>query len=265
MHYLNNGSQVSPCPPFKNRLGSPGYFTESNDKGAPSHPGQDYYNAQILEFQTALSNLGIPFNPDKFDHLSQLFIKSSQSVVDWLVGFILPDSTVAPVREFAFLSDGSSYNVADYPKLMGRVKDTPAMVAQSVIDAEPEKYAAKYGLSADGLKFTTPNYTLRPHLAAAGVFGAVGTTKEDHIQNITGSISTGDKGKRIANFISDSSAGAIFSSNDNEPCPITSSESSINNRGSTINLDASRVARTGAYTEVNSSFLNFYIIHGETV
>ncbi|MFA0113746.1 hypothetical protein AB4407_08665 [Vibrio sp. 10N.261.46.E11] len=71
MHYLNNGSQVENVPPLKPRVGLGGYFTESNDDGSPSYPGQDWFNAVIREFQTALSASGVAFNPDEFDNLTK--------------------------------------------------------------------------------------------------------------------------------------------------------------------------------------------------
>ncbi|PML45208.1 hypothetical protein BCT76_02785 [Vibrio tasmaniensis] len=78
MHYLNNGSQVESVPPLKPRVGTRGYFTESNDDGSPSYPGQDWFNAVIREFQTALATSGVAFDPDKFDHLQRLVVGISQ-------------------------------------------------------------------------------------------------------------------------------------------------------------------------------------------
>lgn len=72
MHPLNNGSQVENVPALKPRVGTAGYFSESNDNGAPSYPGQDWFNAVIREFQGALSASGVAFDPDKFDHLQKL-------------------------------------------------------------------------------------------------------------------------------------------------------------------------------------------------
>lgn len=185
--------------------------------------------------------------------------------VDDLVGMVLPDSTGLPVRELAFLGDGSDYAVADYPKLINKVQSTNIMVAQTLIDAEPEKYAANYGISADGLRFTVPNYPLRPHLAAAGEFGEVGTTVQDKIQNITGSFKVGDDDLGDLNSVGFTS-GAFYS--DRDPSVfypnLQSYQPGVRYAGFKGLFDASLVVRTGDYTEVNSSFLNFYIIHGES-
>ncbi|OXX22071.1 hypothetical protein B9J92_14965 [Vibrio sp. V08_P9A1T1] len=198
-------------------------------------------------------------------------INADGSVVDWrvkgrlgdflmvddFVGLVIPDSTVIPMRAKAFLADGSDYAVADYPKLMSLVQDTPIMVAQALIDADPEEYAANFGISDDGLRFTVPNYPLKPHLASAGVFGAAGSTVEDRIQNITG---------KLGNFVgfssSSTTSGALFWEGVGTNKEITTTPSS--NIQFDPSFDASRVVRTGQYTEVNTSFLNFYIIHGET-
>ncbi|PTO70140.1 hypothetical protein [Vibrio splendidus] len=176
------------------------------------------------------------------------------------VGLIVPDSTVVPMRDKAFLADGSDYAIADYPKLISRVQGTPIMVAQALIDADPEEYAANYGISADGLRFTVPNYPLRPHLAAAGVFGAVGSTVEDQIQNITGGVTSG------AGALSNTEGTSVNGSGALRTNLITNTGNNVQATRSSFDFDfdASRVARTSTYTEVNSSFLNFYIIHGES-
>lgn len=180
---------------------------------------------------------------------------------DDLVGLILPDSTALAMRPQAFIADGSAYQVEHYPKLMGKVQGTAIMVSQSLIDANPEQYAACYGISDDGLTFTVPNYPLRPHIAAAGVFGSVGTSIEDQIQNITGELSNSSSSENLfasSSIIAEGAFGGLLYQTRN-----AFSVSTPNTATQSFDFDASRIARTGAYTEVNSSFLNFYIIHGE--
>ncbi|UQV23169.1 hypothetical protein [Vibrio sp. J383] len=189
------------------------------------------------------------------------------------VGLIFPDSTVVPMRTKAFLADGSSYLVDDYPKLMSIVKETSIMVPQSLIDEKAEQYAACYGLSDDGLTFTVPNYTLRPHLAAAGLFSAPGTTLEDQIQNIQGDFwsRVSNVGHRQTFYPSGVFGGYYAGGNGDNGAGYEDVSGSPYNQGtgedsknSRVQFDVARVARTGLYTEVNSSFLNFYIIHGES-
>ncbi|WP_237667720.1 MULTISPECIES: hypothetical protein [unclassified Vibrio] len=71
MHKLQNGSQVTERPVRKPRVGTRGYFSESNDQGAPSHPGQDWFNDCIDEFANALAQADIPYDPQRLDHLAR--------------------------------------------------------------------------------------------------------------------------------------------------------------------------------------------------
>ncbi|MBY3693866.1 hypothetical protein [Vibrio cholerae] len=73
MHKLQNGSQVSARPPRKPLVGLGGYFSESNDQGAPSYPGQDFFNDCIDEFTNALSEMGISYDQEQLDHLARAF------------------------------------------------------------------------------------------------------------------------------------------------------------------------------------------------
>lgn len=267
MHPLNNGSQVTTKPAEKPRIGTPGYFAESNESGAPSSPGQDWFNAVIREFQTAATDGGITFDPDRFDHLSR-FIQAlgKGAVYDELVGFVLPDSTIQTVRDRAFLADGAEYNRADYPKLWNKINGTGILLSQALIDADPETHAANYG-DGDGVNiFTVPNYSLRPHLAVAGMFGGVGTTVENQIQNVTGRF--GDTGgidqARSAEFRISSGVFRAVEVPRNIANTLGTSYTTKQDARFLIDFDLSLSARTGDYTEVNSSFLSFYIIHGES-
>jgi hypothetical protein len=71
---LHNGSQVTTRPSRKTTDSTPGYFTESGDDGAPSYPGQDWYNDCIDEFLSVLNSGNILFEPDRTDHLSRALI-----------------------------------------------------------------------------------------------------------------------------------------------------------------------------------------------
>lgn len=73
MHKLRNGSQVDVRPARKPTSGLAGYFSESNDQGAPSYPGQDWFNDCTDEFLNALAAMGIAYDPTKLDHLARLF------------------------------------------------------------------------------------------------------------------------------------------------------------------------------------------------
>ncbi len=65
MHPLHNGSQVTERPARKTTSGTMGYFSESNENGAPSYPGADFFNDQIDEFISALAAAGVTYDPTK--------------------------------------------------------------------------------------------------------------------------------------------------------------------------------------------------------
>ena len=229
--------------------------------------GEQHYVAKLAGIDADGSVIDWRVKGGLAEHVADDDPHSQYLKTEVLVGMVIPDSTVLPTRELAFIADGSAYQVEHYPKLMGKVQGTDIMIAQSLVDVNPEKYAACYGISDDGLTFTVPNYSLRPHLAAAGRFGVVGTTVEDQIQNVTGKLPQ-SQNNATANF------GSNFSVGDGDGAVriIGKGEDNILNmtgQGSATwmywDFDASRVARTGNHTEVNSSFLNFYIIHGEVV
>ncbi|EMS7718271.1 hypothetical protein V9N49_001743 [Vibrio cholerae] len=73
MHKLQNGSQVSVRPERKPLVGLGGYFSESNDQGAPSYPGQDWFNDCTDEFINALDEMGITYDQEQLDHLARAF------------------------------------------------------------------------------------------------------------------------------------------------------------------------------------------------
>ncbi|CAH8213364.1 hypothetical protein VAE151_560134 [Vibrio aestuarianus] len=233
--------------------------------------GRNHYVAKLAGINADGSVVDWRVKGGLDEHESNIDAHNQYLKIDHVVGLVLPDSTLLPVREIAFLADGSDYAVADYPKLMSLVQDTPIMIAQSIIDSDPEEYAANFGISADGLRFTVPNYPLKPHLAASGVFGVAGSTVEDHIQNMTGvltshgfsggtgiSSQSGVFDAGIGNRVPDNKYRTFLGSDDVGVEPLAYSIKHID-------FDASRMARTSNYTEVNSSFLNFYIFHGESL
>ncbi|HFG1617246.1 TPA: phage tail protein [Vibrio cholerae] len=73
MHKLQNGSQVSVRPQRKPLVGLGGYFSESNEQGAPSYPGQDWFNDCTDEFINALDEMGITYDQEQLDHLARAF------------------------------------------------------------------------------------------------------------------------------------------------------------------------------------------------
>jgi hypothetical protein len=74
MHKLQNGSQVTLRPARKPQIGTGGYFSENNESGAPSYPGQDWFNDCTDEFLNALAAAGVTYDPTKTDHFVKLLM-----------------------------------------------------------------------------------------------------------------------------------------------------------------------------------------------
>ena len=94
MHPLYNGSQVTARPARKATAGTPGYFTESNDNGQPSYPGQDWFNDVIDEFMALLTKAGIPYDPLLTDHLARA-IPTLSTTAEAVAG-VLDDVATTP-------------------------------------------------------------------------------------------------------------------------------------------------------------------------
>ncbi|MBV7315438.1 hypothetical protein [Shewanella sp. NIFS-20-20] len=82
MHPLQNGSQAEQRPASKPLTGLAGWFTESGENNVPSYPGADWFNHVIAEFQNALAETGVEFDPENDDHLAQAFINGNLSSSD---------------------------------------------------------------------------------------------------------------------------------------------------------------------------------------
>ncbi|MEZ8169081.1 MULTISPECIES: hypothetical protein [unclassified Vibrio] len=189
MHYLNNGSQVENAPPLKPRVGTRGYFSESNDNGAPSYPGQDWFNAVIREFQTALTAKGVAYDPDKFDHLQKLLEASAVNSLQYRVGQ-KAEIHSAQIPDWLLKADGSIVSRTVDDVLWAHAATSGLVIAQSTKDANPEQYAMYYGDGDGSTTFSLPNWYLG-HFARGNPSGvALGETQGDAIRNITGATQT---------------------------------------------------------------------------
>ncbi|EOW9459334.1 hypothetical protein ACOCGI_000382 [Vibrio cholerae] len=86
MHKLQNGSQVQVRPPRKPLVGLGGYFSESNEQGAPSYPGQDWFNDCTDEFLNALAAAGIEYDHGRLDHLARMISGSNFAWLSMPIG-----------------------------------------------------------------------------------------------------------------------------------------------------------------------------------
>ncbi|AWX98572.1 hypothetical protein A8139_00660 [Marinomonas primoryensis] len=69
MTKLRNGSQVTTRPTRKAIAGTAGYFSESNESGEPSYPGQDWFNDVIDEIVQAVTAADVTYDPTKITNL----------------------------------------------------------------------------------------------------------------------------------------------------------------------------------------------------
>ncbi|EJL6425920.1 hypothetical protein NMS13_001369 [Vibrio cholerae] len=120
MHPLQNGSQVQNMPPLKPLVGAAGYFSESNEQGAPSYPGQDYFNKQIAEFLNALAAAGLTYDHTRTDHLARMISGSNFAWLSMPIGLpfalelhipgVEPPPTDNPEIRYIKLSSNDLYN-----------------------------------------------------------------------------------------------------------------------------------------------------------
>ncbi|ELT7224149.1 hypothetical protein Q4K74_000658 [Vibrio cholerae] len=115
MHPLQNGSQVQNMPPLKPLVGTAGYFSESNEQGAPSYPGQDYFNKQIAEFLNALAAAGLTYDHTRTDHLARMISGSNFAWLSMPIGSPFPligdlPPTDSDAFRYVVLTDADPYN-----------------------------------------------------------------------------------------------------------------------------------------------------------
>lgn len=170
---------------------------------------------------------------------------------DWLKHMLfkgMPMSAVGPTPDpDIFLPAGRvELNRADYPTVFGIVSASAFYTSQAAIDADPRQYAGYWG-DGDGINtFTTDDWALMMNIKVAGGYGAAGTTKEDHIQNIEGNIGT-----VLTGFVLPSGP-FVGTSRTNELG--TGASYQVKD----VSFDASLAARTETYTDSMGLFLDHY-------
>ncbi|MFA0056136.1 hypothetical protein [Vibrio echinoideorum] len=250
MHYLNNGSQVENVPPRKPRVGTAGYFSESNESGSPSYPGQDWFNAVIREFQTALTAKGVAFDPDKFDHLQKLLEASAVNSLQYRVGQ-KAEIHSAQIPDWLLKADGSIVSRTVDDALWTHAATSGLVIAQATKDANPEQYAMYYGDGDGSTTFSLPNWYLG-HFARGNPSGvALGETLGDAIRNITGYFD--------GSFNFASSAGPFFLENYSEFSQATVPDYGFHS----VNFDVSRVVPTASENRPKSGHINICIERGK--
>lgn len=149
---------------------------------------------------------------------------------------------------------------ADYPTVFEIVSASDFFTDQALIDADPRAYAGHWGTGDGATTFTTDDWALMMNIKVAGGYGAAGSMKEDHIQNITGSVS-GRTSTDSASIFSDGSG--IIRGQNYEAKQISSSTAIVSgtfgDRYTLLTIDASRMAKTDPdFTDTMGLFLDHY-------
>lgn len=138
MHPLQNGSQAEQRPASKPLSGLPGWFTESGDNNVPSYPGADWFNHVIAEFQNALSEVGVVFDPTKDNHLKLAFELIKQKI----------ELLAVNLKDFGAIGDGiADDTIAWYNWISAGGNYIPA--GDYLIDGVVKKYSMPTYVSSD--------------------------------------------------------------------------------------------------------------------
>ncbi|ELV8694349.1 hypothetical protein QNE54_001065 [Vibrio fluvialis] len=143
---------------------------------------------------------------------------------------------------------------AEYPTVFAIVSASSFFTDQAIIDADPRSYAGHWGTGNGETTFTTDDWALMMHIKVAGGYGTSGSTKEDHIQNITAGM-TGFVGS--TGVVSpETPSGAFFQYNTGVNDKLSGTSGTSSNYG--FGFDASLVARADSYTDTMGLFLDWY-------
>lgn len=227
MYWLDNTTGVA-APPTIPPVVSPTklYFTEGGGGEQPSIPGAEWFNMVTDELLQVLSLAGI--SPDKAEH-TQL-AKAIQSIAfsAYPVGAPIPWPTDVPPDGFLVMI-GQSFSASTYPKL--------ALAYPSL--TLPDMRA----------------YSIRGWDGGRGVDSgrALLTEQLDALQNITGSLESGDNiglSRTPA-----ASVGGAFALGASRPNVVSYAPGT----GYLLTFDASRVARTASETRSKNIAFNYIV------
>lgn len=236
------------------------YQWETNDpveggpEGIDNKPTRQLANRTVYLKQEQ-DNLKEKFNPEKTpDPLSQYLTRND--FIKMNLGMVFPSSFVGhdPDPNYYIPSGRVVLNRNEYQTVFDIVQGISNFISQDVIDADPRAYAGYWG-DGDGITtFTTNDIALLMNIKVSGPYGAPGTTKEDHIQNITAS-SNGLVIRGAGNEDDVVFGGAFHGSP--QALGTIYGATQLTAR-STIYFDASRVARTSDFTDTMGVFLDHW-------
>lgn len=164
-----------------------------------------------------------------------------------IVGRTQDDDLIAPAV-------GQKLYVVDYQTAYEIISQADNFIDEATKAADPFQYAGYWGFGNDGADFfTPPNLPLTMHIKSAGSYGSAGDSKEDHLQNVTGSIN-GMQGIFNGGVVS----GAISGIAATQPEAMWSDQLE-GNELSGFTFDSSRVARADTFTDSMGTFFDPYI------
>lgn len=260
MHLLNNGSQVPAKPASKPRVGAGGFFSESGENGAPSYPGQDWFNAVISEFQNALVAQGVGFDPNKFDHFEKLLVASGVRALQYRVGQRVEIHS-AQIPAWLVKADGSTLSRGVDDVLWAHVENSGLLIAQATKDADPETYAMNYGDGDGSTTFSLPNWYLG-HFARANPAGvALGEVQGDAIRSLSGGFYINSAGGGTVSLATVNPSGVFNYDSIGQRGEVQVSSIAQDTVG--VNFDASRVVPVADENRPKSGHINVCIERGK--
>ncbi|PNH90835.1 hypothetical protein C1M56_00865 [Vibrio diazotrophicus] len=182
----------------------------------------------------------------------------------------MPMSAVGPTPDpDIFLPPGRvELNRAEYQTVFEIVSASDFFTDQAIIDANPRAYAGHWGAGDGATTFTTDDWALMMNIKVAGGYGAAGSTKEDHIQNIIATFS------RLVAIQSDGNGNGVYTATgafgviDPQEGGIRATAGGLLgdiaqidggfDRVFDLSFDASKVARSDTYTDTMGLFLDHY-------
>lgn len=192
--------------------------------------------------------------------LKELHLSPYLTRAEWLKHMLfkgMPMSTVGPEPDPDIWLPAGRVELlrADYPTVFEIVSTSDFFIDQETIDSNPRLYAGYWG-DGDGVStFTTDDWALMMNIKVAGSYGAAGSTKEDHIQNITGTLA----GVMSASngFTTNAARGVLkvtsITQLSGDVTGGSGSDSMFN-----LLLDTSLTTRTDTYTDSMGLFLDHY-------
>lgn len=188
---------------------------------------------------------------------------------DLMVGFRFRDSLYGFDRTaIALKGDGTEVLRADFPKLWSVASGIA--VSQSLIDADPETYAARYGDGDGAATFTLPNYGLMPWDATAGSYGAAGSTAQDNMPehgHVTPLVLIGDSSGTTGRIGNNAMElwGTTSTAIPPQPFQQITGLSSANDSSpqDLVNTSNFMVSSDGTIIRPKTNFTDVWIIHGE--